>query len=105
MAESSTRSLAIGEGAIMMGAAGGHFRPPRRDEVSQYVIVHVDDADRHCEHAKQFGARIVQPPTDMPFGERVYSAEDLAGYRWTFSQSIADVAPEQWGATTASPKA
>jgi hypothetical protein len=40
----------------------------------------------------------------MPFGERVYTVEDLAGHRWTFSQSIADVAPEQWGATIARPK-
>jgi hypothetical protein len=26
-----------------------------------------------------------------------YTAEDLAGHRWSFSQSIADVAPEEWG--------
>jgi predicted enzyme related to lactoylglutathione lyase len=32
------------------------------------------------------------------FGERQYSAEDLAGYRWAFSQSVADVNPEDWGA-------
>jgi hypothetical protein len=24
--------------------------------------------------------------------------EDLAGHRWTFSETIADVAPEDWGA-------
>ena len=34
-------------------------------------------------------------------GERGYTAEDLGGHRWTFSQSIADVAPESWGGTTA----
>jgi uncharacterized glyoxalase superfamily protein PhnB len=96
--------LSVGEGAIMVGAAGSLFRPPRRDEVNQYVIVHVNDVDRHFEQAKRFGARIVQVPTDMPFGERVYTAEDVEGHRWTFSQSIADVAPECWGATVAPPK-
>ncbi|HWX53514.1 MAG TPA: VOC family protein [Verrucomicrobiae bacterium] len=96
--------LSIGEGAVMLGAAGGDFKPPGPREVSQYVIVRVADLDAHFEHAKRFGARIVQPPADMPFGERVYTAEDLAGYRWTFSQSIADVPLEQWGATPARSK-
>ncbi len=40
----------------------------------------------------------MKPPTDMPFGERQYTVEDPWGHRWTFSQSIADVAPEVWGA-------
>jgi len=43
------------------------------------------------------GARILRPPADYPYGERQYTAEDLAGHRWTFSQTIADVAPEEWG--------
>jgi uncharacterized glyoxalase superfamily protein PhnB len=53
------------------------------------------------EHARKEGARIVSPPTDYPYGERQYSAEDLSGRRWTFTQSIADVAPEEWGGTSA----
>jgi uncharacterized glyoxalase superfamily protein PhnB len=96
--------LSIGEGAIMMGAAGGEYHPPRPNEVNQYVHVHVEDVDRHFDHAKQFGARIVKPPNNMPFGERQYVAEDLAGHRWVFSQSVADVAPEQWGATKSQSK-
>jgi uncharacterized glyoxalase superfamily protein PhnB len=94
--------LFIREGAIMLGASGGAFKPPHTNGVNQYVIVRVDDVDRHFEHAKRFGAHIVQPPADMPFGERVYTAEDLGGHRWTFSQSIADVPLEHWGATRAS---
>jgi hypothetical protein len=35
-------------------------------------------------------------PPDLPFGEQQYIVENLGGHRWTFSQSIADVAPEQW---------
>jgi uncharacterized glyoxalase superfamily protein PhnB len=62
-------------------------------------MVRVEDADRHCERAQQNGARILRPPTDYPFGERQYTAEDLGGHRWTFSQTIADVDPEEWGGT------
>ena len=94
--------LTIAEGAVMLGRQGAEFRPPRPNEVSQYVTVHVEDVDAHCERARRCGARIVKPPADMPFGERQYTAEDLGGHRWTFSQSIADVAPESWGARQSS---
>ena len=90
--------LSIGNGDVMIGASGVEFRPPHGEVVSQYVLVHVEEVDQHFEQAKKLGARIVHPPADMPFGERVYTAEDLAGHRWTFSESIADIAPEQWGA-------
>ncbi len=103
--------LTIGEGAVMLGVQrvgqrfaspdDAEFRPPRPDEVSQYISVHVDNVDQHFEHANQFGARILTPPADHSFGERQYTAEDLAGQRWTFSQSVAEVAPEVWGATPA----
>jgi uncharacterized glyoxalase superfamily protein PhnB len=45
------------------------------------------------------GAKILSEPTDWPYGERQYSAEDLGGHRWTFSESIADVDPADWGGT------
>ena len=93
--------LTVAEGAIMLGRQGGPFKSPSDNEVGQYVLVHVDDIDRHYEHAKASGARIVQGPTDMPFGERQYTAQDFAGHWWTFSQHVADVAPEEWGAITA----
>ena len=95
--------LSIGNGDLMIGASGAKFRPPHEEEVSQYVLVHVEDVDQHFEQAKRSGARIVDPPKDMPFGERLYTVEDLAGHRWTFSESIADVAPEQWGAKRVQP--
>lgn len=96
--------LTIAGGAVMLGRQGGEFRAPRPNEVTQYVVVHVEDVDRHFERARQHGARIVRPPADQPFGERQYTADDLGGHRWTFSQSIADVAPGEWGATTAPAK-
>lgn len=93
--------LSIGEGAVMLGRQGGEFRSPRGDEVSQYVTVHVADVDAHFERARQRGARIVHEPRDMPFGERQYTVTDPWGHRWTFSQSVADVPFEAWGALPA----
>ncbi len=66
----------------------------------QSVMVRVDDADRHYDRARTRGAKILEPPKDFRYGERQYTAEDLGGHHWTFSESIADVAPEDWGGTS-----
>jgi len=63
------------------------------------VMVRVDDVDAHHAKAKAGGARILSAPADQRYGERQYTAEDLGGHRWTFSQSIADVDPADWGGT------
>lgn len=94
-------SLRIGMGAhraqLNVGSGAVVLMEPRGGQESRgNVLVRVADVDSHCEHARQRGARIVRPPADYPYGERQYSAEDLTGHCWTFSQSIADVAPEEW---------
>jgi len=82
--------LNVGDGAIVVreGTTGG-----------DRVMVRVDDAARHCATAETNGARIVVRPTTHPFGERQYTAEDFTGREWVFSESVADVAPEEWGGT------
>lgn len=90
--------LVVGDGAIMLGRRGAEFTPPREGEVSQYVHVSVEDVVAHREQALRSGARIVNDVADMPFGERQYTAADPEGHRWTFSQHVADVSPETWGA-------
>jgi uncharacterized glyoxalase superfamily protein PhnB len=96
--------LDIRDGAVMLGRQGAEFRASRAEEVSQYVTVHVEDVDSHFERSRQRGARIVKAPATMPFGERQYTVEDLGGHRWIFSQSVADVALADWGATSAKPE-
>jgi uncharacterized glyoxalase superfamily protein PhnB len=54
-----------------------------------------------ASRAASHRAQIVQAPADYPYGHRQYTVEDLGGTRWTFSETIADVAPEAWGGATA----
>jgi uncharacterized glyoxalase superfamily protein PhnB len=82
-----------GEGSVVVTERGEHT--PAKGSYS--VMVQVADAQGHYEHVLACGAEIVNPPTDYFFGERQYTAVDLGGHRWTFSQSIADVDPESWG--------
>ena len=98
--EDHRSQLRFGEGAVIVADVRGERRPPRAGEETHRVMVRVDDVEAHCRHARAHGARILKDPTDHPYGERQYEAEDLAGHRWTFSQTLRDVAPEEWGGVT-----
>ena len=90
--------LNVGDGAVIV-------REIRQGEATaglgmgHSVLIRVEDADAHCQRAKDCGARITQEPVTHPYGERQYNADDLAGHSWTFSESVADVHPDEWGGT------
>jgi uncharacterized glyoxalase superfamily protein PhnB len=98
--EDHRSQLSFGEGGVIVGDVRNERRPPRAGEVTHSVMVRVDDARAHCEHASAHGARVIMEPTDFEYGERQYTVEDLAGHQWTFSETLDDVAPEEWGGTT-----
>ena len=100
--DSHRSQLRFGGGAVIVGDVRGDRRPPRPGEATHSVMVRVDDARAHCERAREHGARILMEPTDFEYGERQYSVEDLAGHQWTFSETLADVAPEEWGGESVS---
>jgi len=98
--EDHRAQLRFGDGAVIAADVRGDRRPPRPGEVTHSVTVRVADARAHCEQARASGALILMEPTDFEYGERQYSAQDLAGHQWTFSETLADVAPEAWGGTS-----
>ncbi len=83
--------LLVGDGAVVVNE-GHHLA-----EANHSIMVRVEDVDHHYEHAREQGATILHPPTSYPYGERQYSVQDIGGHHWTFSQSIADVGPGEWG--------
>ena len=95
--ENHRAQLWFGDGAVIVADVRGDRRPPPPGAVTHSVMVRVDDARAHCEQARAHGARILLEPTDFEYGERQYQAEDPAGHQWTFSETLADVAPEEWG--------
>jgi uncharacterized glyoxalase superfamily protein PhnB len=98
--EDHRAQLSFGDGAVIVGDVRRDRRPPRAGEETHSVVVRVDDARAHCEHAREHGAKILMEPTDFEYGERQYEAEDPFGHRWTFSETLRDVEPEEWGGTT-----
>jgi uncharacterized glyoxalase superfamily protein PhnB len=68
------------------------------------VLVRVEGLDAHCTRAREAGAQILMEPKDFEYGERQYAAADPAGHQWTFSETLRDVAPEQWGGVAVNPR-
>jgi uncharacterized glyoxalase superfamily protein PhnB len=90
--------LNVGDGAVVVMEL-----PPEKSLDGSHqnftcsVMIRVDDVNAHHDHALQHGVRILRPPADYPYGERQYTVADLVGRPWTFTQSIADVDPIEWG--------
>src|SRR5262249_30078853 len=101
--EDHRSQLRFGDGAVIVGDVRYDRVPPRPGESTHSVLVRVDDPRAHCEWARAHGARILMEPTDFEYGERQYAAEDLAGHHWTFSETLDDVAPEEWGGILVNP--
>ena len=90
--------MSVGDGGAVIAAdVRGDRRPPRSGESTNSVLVRVEDARAHCERARSHGANILMEPTDFEYGERQYAAEDPAGHRWTFSETLDDADPATWG--------
>jgi uncharacterized glyoxalase superfamily protein PhnB len=66
------------------------------------VMVRVEAIEAHLSRARQHGARITRDLEEFPYGERQYSCLDPAGHAWTFSETIRNVDPSQWGGELAS---
>lgn len=96
--------LGFGDGALIVADASHGRRSSDADDIATHsVMVRVDDVDAHYRAALAAGASILSEPADHFYGERQYAAADPAGHRWTFTQSVADVAPEDWGGSTITP--
>lgn len=91
----------VGDGAMVLTEArAAKGDAAETTDRTHGVMVRVSDVDSLFERASSHGARVVHPPTTYPYGERQCSVIDPGGHRWTFSQSVADTAPEDWGGTS-----
>ncbi|UXH77831.1 VOC family protein [Roseateles amylovorans] len=95
--------LVFGE-ALVMVSEGGEGRPQRfgvplrspqalGGANTQSVMIYVDDADAHCQRARQAGARIVHEPKVEDYGagywaDKSYGALDLEGHLWWFVERV-----------------
>lgn len=96
--EGHRSQLRVGDdGAVIVADVRGEQQPPEPGTVTHVVKVRVADVDAQFERARSHGARVLQEPTEYEYGERECTVRDLAGHQWQFTQTIRDVAPEEWG--------
>jgi uncharacterized glyoxalase superfamily protein PhnB len=102
--EDHRAQLSIGDdGAMIVADERGEQGPPQPGLVSHLIKVRVGDVEAQFERARSGGARVLEPPTEREYGERDCTVEDLAGHRWQFTQTLRDVAPEEYGCQTVEP--
>jgi PhnB protein len=85
--------MSYNNGVVMFGAENA-FNNPAKAPITSGVCspvglyVYCDDVDKHCEQAKVHGAQITQEPTDMFWGDRMYSVTDPDGHSWKFATPL-----------------
>lgn len=80
---------------IMMGRGNAAWHMASTSEThvaTQGVFVYLADVDAHFARAQAAGAEIVDPPRDLSYG-RSYTARDLEGHPWFFTQPPGEAAP------------
>ena len=87
-------------GGVIVADVQGERQVPEPGVETHLLKVRVPDVDAQLERARAHGARVLKEPTEYDYGERECTVEDLAGHRWQFTQTLRDVAPEEWGGET-----
>jgi uncharacterized glyoxalase superfamily protein PhnB len=102
--EDHRSQMRVGEdGAVIVADVRGQQQPPQPGVTTHVLKVRVADVDAAFQRARAHGAPVLEEPTEFEYGERECTVEDLAGHRWQFTQTMRDVAPEEWGGVTVEP--
>ena len=100
----SHAEIEIGGSVVMIGdeVPGGLDPSPKTLGGSPVALfVYVEDVDDVFHRAVEGGAKVVQPPEDHFYGDRVAMFDDPFGHRWNIATHVEDVPPEQMEARAA----
>lgn len=68
--------MRIGDSIVMVSGAGP------REVTSSFLYLYVEDADMTFQRALKAGAKSIEEPTDMPYGDRRAMIEDPGSNVW-----------------------
>jgi uncharacterized glyoxalase superfamily protein PhnB len=91
------------DGAVVVADVRRDQLAPSAGVVTHLTKVRVPDVDAAFARARAAGARVVEELATYEYGERSGVLEDPAGHRWELTQTVRDVAPEEWGGITVAP--
>jgi PhnB protein len=87
--ERSPAEIAIGDSILIVSSAG------QRAAMPAFLYVYVSDADATYRRAMKAGAKSIEEPQDMHYGDRRATVEDPFGNIWQIATHIEDVSPEE----------
>ena len=85
------------DGAIDVADVHGAQVAPSERLITHLVKFKVEDVDAAFARAREAGGRVIEEPTTHVYGERSCVVADPAGHRWELTQTVSDVAPDEWG--------
>ncbi len=88
------------DGAVVVAEARADQVAPSAGAATHVIKLRVPDVDAAFARAREAGARVLEELRTWEYGERSCLVEDLAGHRWELTQTVRDVAPEEWGGVT-----
>ena len=98
--------LRIGAAPIMLADehAEMNFRSPHSiGGTPVNIVVYVNDVDALVKQAEAAGAKVLRPPENQFYGDRMATLEDPFGHSWSFATHIEDVSPEEMQKRAAAP--
>jgi uncharacterized glyoxalase superfamily protein PhnB len=103
--ETHRAQLRVGSDSAVVVADVGSDRvaPESCGGVTHVLKLRVADVDAAFARARAQGARVVEELTTWEYGERSAVVEEVGGHRWELTQTMRDVAPEEWGGVTVAP--
>jgi uncharacterized glyoxalase superfamily protein PhnB len=102
--ETHRAQLRVGsDGAVVVTDEGHGRKAPAAGSITHLIKVRVPDVDSAFARAREHGARVVEELQTWEYGERSGVVEDPTGHRWELTQTVRDVAPEEWGGTMIGP--
>ena len=79
------------------GAYGNQSKTPAHSgqQSSMVLYIYCHDVDAHYKQATASGAKELEPPKEMFWGDRMCKVADPDGYHWTFAQNVAHFDPSK----------
>ena len=88
----------IGNSMLMLADENterGYLSPKSIGGTGSSVMFYTTDVDATFKKAMDGGAKSDQPPTDMPWGDRMANITDPFGHNWAIATHKEDVSPEE----------
>jgi PhnB protein len=90
--------IKVGNSVLMLSDENperGYMSPKTIGGTGSSIMLYTDDVDATYKLAIDNGAKSGQPPTDMPWGDRMANLYDPFGHSWAIATHKEDLSPEE----------